>query len=105
MEYTVKNLRPLRGMCILKRDADNTMTSSGLLHVPEGSSMVEKSVSATVVAMGGFAIKKGKEQVVDFGVGSRVMSSTEAGWKQAIDGEDYYFAPQDVISTVITQED
>ena len=103
-EYSVNDLRPLRGMCILKRDEEDVMTDSGLIHIPDGASMREKNVKATVVKMGNFAIKKGKEQVVEFVPGDKVMCSTEAGWRQEVNGEDYYFTPQEAVSTTLTED-
>lgn len=92
-------IRPLSDRILVKRVAEETKTSGGIL-IPDNAK--EKPVEATVIAVGnGKVLADGKARAIDIKVGDRVLFSKYSGTEVKVDGEDHLILREDDILGVI----
>ncbi len=92
-------IRPLSDRILVKRVAEETKTSGGIL-IPDNAK--EKPVEATVIAVGnGKVLADGKTRAIDIKVGDRVLFSKYSGTEVKVDGDDHLILREDDILGVI----
>ena|SRR3990167_11137284 len=101
-KISIKQLRPLRGMAILKREDKRKKTSGGIV-IPDTAKT--RNTKAEIIAIGKLPIEKGKEIDYDLNVGDKVWASINHGWMQYVgpNKEEYYWVRQKDVQLDINQ--
>lgn len=83
----MKKFRPLQDRLIVKRLAEETKTTGGII-IPDSAK--EKPLQALVVAVGnGKVLEDGKVRPLDIKAGDTILFSKYAGTEIKLDGEDH----------------
>ncbi len=91
-------LKPLNDTVVLKQLDAEEKTKSGIIIATKAQ---EKPQMAEVVAVGPGGVVDGKEVVMQVKVGDKVIFKKYAGDEIKLDGEEYIFAKQSALLSVV----
>lgn len=94
---------PLRDQIIVKRKAEEKMSSSGLLHIP--TTALEKSIEGEVLAVGsGRVLNNGTVLTPEVKVGDKILFHKHGFIEIKLDEEEYLVIREDNVLAVLVED-